>query len=88
VFVVFDRFFPAVHLIEVLDSPILSGIEFAQLKAKLTGHISCLAGDGNCDEIPVHLQALPGNSNEAHRPVIAYISKGKMYSLHHNLIFE
>lgn len=65
------------HVIEVVDSPILSGIEFTQLKVKLTGHISCLAGDGNCDEIPVHLQALPGNSNEARRSVTTNISKGK-----------
>jgi hypothetical protein len=74
-------------VIEVVDSPILSDIKFAQLKVKLTGHISCLAGNNNCDEIPVHLQALPGNSNEARRPVITYISKGKTI-LHHSLIVE
>ncbi|PNF29184.1 Nodal modulator 1 [Cryptotermes secundus] len=73
------QFFPAVHVIEVVDSPILSGIEFAQLKVKLAGHISCLAGDGNCDEIPVHLQALLGNNNEA-RPVTTTISKGGSYT--------
>jgi hypothetical protein len=64
-------------VIEVLDSPILSGIKFAQLKVKLTGRISCLAGDGNCGEIPIHLRALAGNSNEAHRPVTTVVSKGK-----------
>jgi hypothetical protein len=66
-------------VIEVVDSPILSGIEFAQVKVKLTGHISCLSGDANCDGIPIQLQALPGNSNEARRPLTTDVSKGKTY---------
>ena len=75
-------------MIEVLDSPILSGVEFTQLKVKLTGHISCLAGDGNCNEIPVHLQAVPGNSNENRVPVATVVAQGKPRNWHHNVILR
>jgi hypothetical protein len=75
-------------VIEVLDRPILSGIKFAQLKVKLTGHISCLPGDSNCDEIPVRLQAVPGNNNEARRPAAIVVSKGKTCSFQPSASFQ
>lgn len=80
------RFFPTALVIEVLDSPILSGIEFTQLKVKLTGHISCLAGSGNCNEIPVHLQAVPGNNIDTRVPVAIVVSQGKPLNWHHSVI--
>jgi hypothetical protein len=76
-FLICHRFFPTAHVIEVRDAPILSGIKFTQLKVKLSGRISCLAGDGNCGEIPVNLQAHAGDSNEARRPVATVVSEGK-----------
>lgn len=76
------------HVIEVLDSPVLSGIEFAQLKVKLSGQISCLGGGGNCGEIPVHLQAISDDDDEAHVPVAIVVSKGTLYSFCHSQNFE
>ncbi|XP_021915728.1 nodal modulator 1 isoform X3 [Zootermopsis nevadensis] len=73
------QFFPAVHVIEVLDSPILTGIEFSQLKVTLSGQISCLAGGSNCGQIPVHLQAVSGDNNDAHAPVAVVVSKDGSY---------
>lgn len=64
-------------MVDVLDSPVLSGIEFTQLKVKLTGHISCLPGGSNCGEIPVRLQAVPGNNNDTPVPVATVVSRGK-----------
>jgi hypothetical protein len=75
-------------VIEVLDSPVLTGIEFSQLKVKLSGQISSLAGGSNCGEIPVHLQVVSGSSNEVYVPVATVVSKGKSYSFHHNTIFQ
>lgn len=75
-------------MIEVLDSPVLTGIEFSQLKVKLSGQISCLAGGSNCDEIPVHLQAISGDNNEAHVPMAIVVSKGKSHHFVHNQIFQ
>ncbi|KAJ9575264.1 hypothetical protein L9F63_025786, partial [Diploptera punctata] len=37
------QFYPQVKVFEVVDSPIVSGIEFTQLKVKLSGKISCHA---------------------------------------------
>lgn len=74
------QFFPTVLVIEVLDSPVLSGVEFTQLKVKLTGHISCLAGGSHCSEIPVHLQAVPGNNNHTRVPVATVVSQGGSYT--------
>lgn len=73
-------------MIEVLDSPILTGIEFSQLKVTLSGQISCLAGGSNCGQIPVHLQAVSGDNNDAHAPVAVVVSKGKSYHFLHSLI--
>lgn len=67
-------------MVEVLDSPVLAGIEFTQLKVKLTGHISCLTGSSNCGEIPVHLQAVPGNDNDTRVSVATVVSQGKPWN--------
>jgi hypothetical protein len=75
-------------MLEVLDSPILTGIEFSQLKVKLSGQISCLAGGGKCGEIPVHLQAVSGDNNGVHVPVAIVVSKGKSYHFLHNPVFQ
>ncbi|XP_069686991.1 BOS complex subunit NOMO1 [Periplaneta americana] len=74
------QFFPTVRVIEVLDRPILSGIEFSQLKVKLTGQVICLAGGSNCEDISVHLQAIPGDNNEARVPVAFETAKGGVYT--------
>ncbi|PSN32990.1 Nodal modulator 1 [Blattella germanica] len=73
------QFYPVAHTFEVVDSPVLSGIEFTQLKVKLTGKISCYAAGNNCGEIPVHLQAIPNENVDMRVPVAIVVSKGGSY---------